>query len=76
MRGVGKAGAAAVEPPPPPPVREAVRAYVAALQALLQAQAATLVGSCGMHPGLSPVLRELWLAHLAATQLLEPTSLE
>ncbi|PSC75815.1 TATA box-binding -associated factor RNA polymerase I subunit B [Micractinium conductrix] len=76
MRGVGKAGAAAVEPPPPPPVREAVRAYVAALQALLQAQAATLVGSCGMHPGLSPVLRELWLAHLAATQLLEPTSLD
>lgn len=68
------AKAAAEEAPPPPPVREALHAYVRALQGLLQRQAAALVGSMGCHPSLPGVLRELWLAHLAHVRLLEPAT--
>lgn len=63
------------EPPPPPPVGDAVQAYIRALQALLQRQAAALVAAFGMDAAIRPVLRELWLAFLAGSQLLEPSSL-
>lgn len=38
----------------------------------LQHQAKVLVERLGMDPGLSHVLRELWLAFLAQSRLLEP----
>lgn len=75
MKGVGSARAAAEETPPPP-VAEAVRAYVRALQALLRRQAEVLVGALGCDPALLQVLRELWLAHLAHSRLLEPAMIE
>ena len=43
-----------------------------ALLRLLQRQARVLVDGFGLHPSLSPLLRELWLAHVARTRLLEP----
>ncbi|KAL4428576.1 hypothetical protein ABPG77_008888 [Micractinium sp. CCAP 211/92] len=77
--GMKSAGAGALgaldEPPPPPPVGDAVQAYIRALQALLQRQAAALVAAFGMDAAIRPVLRELWLAFLAGLQLLEPSSL-
>ncbi|EFN51697.1 hypothetical protein CHLNCDRAFT_54966 [Chlorella variabilis] len=69
------AAAAEAEPPPPPPVEAAVRAYVGALQQLLQRQAQVLIATLGMDPGLSGVLRQLWLAHLAHSRLLEPATI-
>lgn len=76
MKGAGaSARAASEEPPQPPPVGEALQAYIRALQALLQRQGAMLVSTFGMDAGLVPVLRELWLAFLAASQLLEPATL-
>ena len=74
MKGAG-ARAASEEPPPPPPVGDALQAYIRAVQALLQRQAAVLVAAFGMDAGLTPVLRELWLAFLAGSQLLDPASL-
>ncbi|PRW59254.1 fanconi-associated nuclease 1-like protein isoform X1 [Chlorella sorokiniana] len=67
--------AAAEEAKGPPPVAEAVKAYVQAIQALLQHQAQALIERFGMDPGLSPVLRELWLAFVAHTRLLEPATI-
>ncbi|KAI7839720.1 hypothetical protein COHA_006524 [Chlorella ohadii] len=67
--------AAAEEEKGPPPVGEAVKAYVQAIQALLQHQAQALIERFGMDPGLSPVLRELWLAFVAHSRLLEPASI-
>ncbi|KAL4434395.1 hypothetical protein ABPG75_000836 [Micractinium tetrahymenae] len=76
MKGAGAgARAASEEPPPPPPVGDALQAYIRALQALLQRQASVLVAAFGMDPGLKPVLRELWLAFLAHSQLLEAATL-
>lgn len=42
---------------------------------LLQHQAQALIERFGMDPGLSPVLRELWLAFVAHTRLLEPATI-
>ena len=74
MKGVGAGKAAADEAPPPPPVGDALRAYVRAVQGLLQRQAAALVGGMGCDPALPGVLRELWLAYLAHARLLEPAT--
>ena len=43
---------------------------------LLQRQARVLIDSFGLHPSLSPLLRELWLAHVARTRLLEPAFIQ
>ena len=69
-----KAAKTEAEPPPPPPVAAAVAAYVRCVQALLQAQADALTGSLGAGPGLPPLLRQLWLAHLAHARVLEPAT--
>lgn len=42
---------------------------------VLQRQAQALIERFGMDPGLSPVLRELWLALVAHTRLLEPATI-
>lgn len=42
---------------------------------MLQRQAQALIERFGMDPGLSPVLRELWLALVAHTRLLEPATI-
>ena len=42
----------------------------------LQRQAQALVTSCGMDPALPAVLRELWLAFLAHSRLLEPATIK
>lgn len=41
----------------------------------LQRQARALVAAFGMDPALPDVLRELWLAFLAYTRLLEPATI-
>jgi hypothetical protein len=55
-----------------PPSRGAVHAYVAAVQALLQAQARALCAEFGVGAEVSDAVQTIWLAHLAATKILEP----
>ncbi len=55
-----------------PPTRAAVHAYVAAVQALLQAQARALCAEFGVGAEVADAVQTIWLAHLAATKILEP----
>lgn len=54
------------------PSRVAVHAYVAAVQAMLQAQARALCAEFGVGVEVANAVQTIWLAHLAATKILEP----
>lgn len=62
----GSEGSSLPSSPPPLPATFAL---------WLQRQVQALVEAFGLDPALSPALRELWLALLAHSRLLEPATL-